>query len=655
MKSKYKIISIISALLLSGCGYLDMVPEKDIVTLDSKFEQRGSADAWLNGLYGVTSTIFGDYGQNPINLATDEFVTGELPPKFYFSLKQGLLWPGFKIANGLQMSQDPYGNLWEKSNESDYENFGAYTAIRYCNIFLQQIWKVYNMPMAEKEMWAAEIKALKAFYYFELVRRYGPIVLVHENQEVNEDISKLQLPRSPVEECFAEIVRLLDEAADVLPLGSQRSRDRIAYFNKEGALALKARVLVYAASPLYNGCAEFSRFVGKKGENLFPTTVDRNKWKLAAEACDRAIEAALQGDHKLYNGTNSKATTLLNKVGDITFSTFSSFTNPEFIFEVKNSLTTSCAYRAFLPRLIKMTNHYNSMAFGCVSPSMKMVEMYYTDKGLPIDMDNTWDYVGRFKMSRESDPNYEATVPLNTNVLQLHLRREPRFYAHIAADRTYYERGPKGAYDDNNLLVEAYLDENWGSLQKTISSDDWQNISGYWIKKFIDPNRVTNGYAPARDDTVPLIRMAELYLLQAEAWNEWEGPSTKVYGAINVIRERAGLIDLVTAWKSYSKDGSRVDTKEGMRSIIRQETNIELAFEGHRFFNVRRWMIAREELNEKQLGWNIMGTTADQFYNNYTGPIIICEKQKFTAPRDYLFPIKAEEVIISSVVQNPGW
>lgn len=650
MKSKYKIfLSIISILLLSGCAYLDMVPEKDIETLDSQFEQRGTADSWINGLYGATAGIFGDYGQNPIYLATDEFVTGEAIQKsIWYGNK--LNYPGFKIANGLQMSQDPYGNLWEKGNELNTE-MGLYAGIRYFNIFLEKIWGVYNMQMAEKEMWAAEIKALKAFYYFELVRRYGPIILVHENQEVNEEISKLQQQRSPVEECFKEIVKLLDEAADVLPLGNQRSADRIAYFNKEGALALKARVLVYAASPLYNGCMEFSRFMGKKGENLFPTTYDHNKWKLAAEACDKAIEAALQGGHKLNNGTSGKATELLNYVNDITFSTHSVFNNPEYIFEVKNA----ASWRVFLPRLVKMQYHYNEEALGCVAPSMKMVEMYYTDKGLPIEMDNSWDYTGRYKMAKESDPNYEKTVPLNTNVLQLHLRREPRFYANIAADRTYYARGPEGGYQDYNMLVEAYASENWGSSQQTIVSDGWQNIAGYWIKKFIDPKKQTIGYKNYLDETFPLIRLAELYLLQAEAWNEWEGPSAKVYGAINTIRERAGLMDVVTAWKSYSKDGSKVDTKEGMRSIIRQETNIELAFEGHRFFNVRRWMIANEELNQKQFGWNILGTNAETFYNNFTGPMIIRDNHKFTAPRDYLFPIKAEEVIISSVVQNPGW
>lgn len=93
----------------------------------------------------------------------------------------------------------------------------------------------------------------------------------------------------------------------------------------------------------------------------------------------------------------------------------------------------------------------------------------------------------------------------------------------------------------------------------------------------------------------------------------------------------------------------------GMREIIRQEWNIEFAFEGRRFWNLRRWLIAAEELNSSLLGWNILGKDADSFYNNYAGPVVVWSQRKFVAPRDYLFPLESEEVMISGCVQNPGW
>ena len=82
---------------------------------------------------------------------------------------------------------------------------------------------------------------------------------------------------------------------------------------------------------------------------------------------------------------------------------------------------------------------------------------------------------------------------------------------------------------------------------------------------------------------------------------------------------------------------------------------MEFAFEGRRFWNLRRWLTAGEELNDVQLGWNILGDDAQGFYNNYDGPIVVWNKRKFLVPRDYLFPLRSEEVIISGCVQNPGW
>ena len=145
-------------------------------------------------------------------------------------------------------------------------------------------------------------------------------------------------------------------------------------------------------------------------------------------------------------------------------------------------------------------------------------------------------------------------------------------------------------------------------------------------------------------------------MIQAEAWNEYlDKPDSRVYDPLDKVRERAGVPKVVSAWKSYSKAPGKVDTKEGMREIIRQENNIEFAFEGHRYWNVRRWKIAHELLNEKQYGWNVLGESARVFYNNFNGPVVVFSKCKFTAPRDYLDPIDAEEILISSMVQNPGW
>lgn len=650
---------IVVALSFSACNYLDMVPENDIETIESVFETRQNAELWLNGTYAMANEILPDFNHNVAYMGADEFVACQaLYNSSTFGGRYDL--PGLRIAAGQQMSQNPYGDYWSRGNEWG-NGATLYQTIRSCNTFLENIDRVYNMTSREKNEWAAEIKGLKAYCYFELVRRYGPITLVPENIDMEQDVTAMQLPRSHVDTCFNAIVQLCDEAAAVLPMQSEKSIDRRAYFSREAVLMLKAKALVYAASPLFNGNPFYSDFTGKEGELLFSTSVDPEKWRLAAEACDAAVEIAEAAGHELVS-TTTAASGIRDYMDDIENSVLSDFNNNEMILEWKMLSSSQQGleiYNLLLPRVnvnVEPGNaHFNSFARGALSPSMKMVEMYYTENGLPIDMDNTWNYSGRYIMSQEADNVYNTVVPLHEDVLQLHLRREPRFYACIAADRTYWQRGPSNSTTGDNLLVTAYKDEYFGSQFDYITSTGDQNINGYWCKKHLNSGSATTGYAQSQDHTMPLMRLAELYLMQAEAWNEYEGPSEKVYNAIDKVRERAGIPDVVTAWESYSREPEKVKSKEGMREIIHRETDIELAFEGARFFNLRRWLTAHETLNEKQMGWNILGTTASQFYNNWNGPIVVWSQVGFSSPRDYLFPINAEEVLRSSIVQNPGW
>ncbi len=151
------------------------------------------------------------------------------------------------------------------------------------------------------------------------------------------------------------------------------------------------------------------------------------------------------------------------------------------------------------------------------------------------------------------------------------------------------------------------------------------------------------------------MRLAEIYLMQAEAWNEFEGPSERVYTALDVVRERAGLPGIEQAWDQYAKTPAKIRNKETLRDIIRQERMIELCFEGQRFWDLKRWKIAHEYLSSAIKGWNILGEKGAQFYNNYNGPVEVWTGNKFSSPRDYLWPIGNEEVLRANIVQNPKW
>lgn len=624
--------------VLVGCSdFLDQVPADDILTVESLFEKRATASEWLIDCHQYLQSGVG-LGDNVAMCGGDEFVGG--------TIVRGQLQP-FKIAEGRQQAQDPYNNIWS----TDW----AYYYIRYCNIFLEDIDNVYDMEDLEKKQWSAEIKALKAYIYFDLVKRYGPIVLVPENIAVNAPLDEMKQPRMHVDTCFNAIVDLLDEAMDYLQPVSEKSVSRKAFFSYESALALKARVLLYAASPLFNGNEFYTDFKGKDGEPLFSTTYDPEKWRLAAEAADKAVEVCEANGFKLIQGNNDKGTTLLNTMRDIELSVWApGWESSEAIFMTKEKANF---WSRTLPRYNSgRTDIFVELIRGDIAAPIKMVEMFYTENGLPIEYDKQWNYAGRYQMQRESNEQYRHVVSLSEEVLALHLKREPRFYADIAADRCFFQRGP--SLTDDNMLVEARQGELWGIVSDRINTSDYQNLTGYWIKKFsrtdFKPLSYSVDLSALGDTPFPLIRLAELYLIQAEAWNEYEGPTQRVYDAINKVRSRAGIPDVETSWRD-SKVPNMVKTKDGMREIIHQEKCIEFAFEGHRFWDLRRWKTAHIELNSKPMGWNIAGSTARQFYNNYDGPVAVGVPYEFKSPRDYLWPIKSEEVLISGYVQNPGW
>ena len=632
---KYLLSILCGILLLPGCNYLDMVPEKDIETVESLFEQRTKVELWWKGLYAELNNIFADFRVNTAYLGADEFVTCQ-------ALHSSTLYnlDGLKIADGLQMSQNPYGSIW----------YRMYVVIRNCNIFLENVDHTYNMSEEDRNWWKADVKAVKAYVYFELVRRYGPICLVPQNMPVDLPVKDYQLPRQHVDTCFKEIINLLEESMEYVPKHSQRISNYGHTFSLEAVYALKAKVLLYAASPLFNGNAFYSDFKNKNGELLFNSTYDRNKWLLAAEAADKAAEMCEDGGRALVLGATGKKTDLLNKMADIENMSFSRFNNSEYLLEWKYPSTF---YQFILPRLVGDDDNFDSQALGCLSPSMKMVEMYYTANGLPIDADITWNYSNRYKLASESSPVYEGVIPMNIDVVNLHLRREPRFYACIAGDRMYWQRGTNTADKDYNFLVKAHKgEEPWGTQYDFIVSNSWQNINGYWLKKHLFSWFNTLGYANnlQGNETAAIIRLAEVYLMQAEAWNEYlDQPDSRVYDPLDKVRERAGVLPVREAWGSYSNNPVKVTTKVGMRDIIHQEYGIEFAFEGHRYWDIRRWLTAHQTMNEKQYGWD------QAFYNYETGPVVVYSSNKFIAPRDYLDPFDAEEILISGMVQNPGW
>lgn len=646
MKKKILIALLLPLFLSTSCSnWLDVVPQSDIKTIDSDFETYAGAAEWLRSCYVFLQFPY-DPAANVAFFGSDEMVADN------YLLNSG--HPvGLDIITGKQNVLSPYDDCWLERINDRREDY--YTAISLCNHFINRIDNVYNLEEVDKKEWKAEVKALKAFYYFELVRRYGPVIIAPEEIDPNQDVEKLKLPRSHVDTCFNYIVRLCDEAAPDLPVSSKKKSDRRAYFNKEAALALKARVLVYQASDLFNGNPDYANFKNKDGEPLFSDKKDPEKWKRAADAAIAVIDCARQeGGASLIEGSSSN-TPLQSTMLDIENSihTFN-FSNKEALWMVRMYMGYDI-YQYVMPKF--NDGSYHTLQGACYVPTMKMVEMFYTENGLPIDQDLRWVGSGNpYAISVETNPKYTGVVALNEPVLALHRNREPRFYADIAADRCYWRLGTT---EENNYKVEVYQGEGWGLEATRLNALTPQNITGYYLKKWsYSKSNIAehqNLLQDVGDTPFPIFRLAEMYLIAAEALNEYKAaPDQEVYDYLNVVRRRAGIPDVEVAWRN-AKDPTKVQTKEGMRDIIRQEWNIEFAFEGYRYWNVRRWKIANIELNEKVFGWNVVGNNVNSFYNNGNGPVVVFSGNKFVAPRDYLYPIRSEEVQRAGCVQNPGW
>lgn len=648
MKFKNILILICSVYFFSGCDdYLDLVPEDDILTIPKIFETRSGAGQWMIDANLLFNMLAIHQTGNPALMGADEYTAGT-----YARVDKVLT--SFYIADGLQTALSPLGDIW------DYKS--AYYYIRLCNTFLEHIGDVYNLRAGELETWTAEIKALKAFYYFELMKRYGPFTLVPKNIDIYAPIEEQRQQRSPMDSCVQAISTLLDEAIPHLTPLREKDASRREFFSKEGAMGLKARVLLYAASPLFNGgISPYKDMKNKDGSALF-SPEDKEKWRIAAEYADETIEYLEGWGYKLISGTTTEATPLLNTMRDLESSlwapNFQNSTEAIMIVSGINSI-----YQYLLPRLGTKESdpYYSSVLEGILGTNIRMVNKFYTVNGLPISEDKTWVYGDGYGMAQERDVRYTNVVPLSTDVLALHLDREPRFYATIAAPGLYWQLGP-GSY--NRLLVDSRRGQLFGVTQDRIISRVRQNLTGYYVKKGTRSDirlpDYFNGISTFQQGATVYMRLAELYLIAAEAWNEYEGPNgihrDKIFDRLNAVRERAGIPTVQESWGEYGINPNKFNEQAGLRDIIRREKTIEFMFEGHRFWDVRRWGTAiAEGWNDKPMAWVVLGETWQEFFNNGQGPVVVWDDAYFNPARDYLFPIKSEEAMVSGIVQNPGW
>lgn len=625
---RYSCLALVICLnIVTGCdNYLDIVPD-NVATLDNAFTVRTQAEKFLHTCYSYMPRN-GDLGSDPAMLGGDEI--------WRINERGGAM---FNIARGLMNVVSPYGDNWQL----------MYRALRDCNIFLENIEKVTDMEAPERARWASEVKFLKAYYHFCLVRMYGPVPLVEKNLPISADPEEVKVMRDPVDSCFNYIVNLIDESLEYLPTEIVNPMDELGRVTAVTALAMKAKVLVTAASPLFNGNTDQAALKNPDGQLLFNPTFDPAKWERAAQACKEAIDACHNAGFSLYYfqpefGQHNLTDTMTTQMS-IRNSLCEKW-NSEIIWA--NTQTNSSSLQVLATTFIDPQYLDNWPLRGELSPPMKIAEMFYSQHGVPIEEDKTWAYSSRFSL-REATEQDELYIRKNFVTAGLHFDREPRFYADLGFDGGVWYG--QGKYDDKKPAELFYL-EAMGGQRNGSNLSDRGTITGYFIKKYIHYQNVigTGTNYSVTSYPWPIIRLADVYLLYAEALNESAGPSAEVYKYLDLVRTRAGLAGVEAAWAGYSNRPDKPKEKEGLRQIIQQERLIELAFEGHRFWDIRRWKDATRMLNQPIVGWDLKQQTARAYYR----PKVIYDQTFGT--KDYFWPIKDEYIIVNrNLVQNVGW
>jgi hypothetical protein len=400
-------------------------------------------------------------------------------------------------------------------------------------------------------------------------------------------------------------------------------------------------------------------------------TYSREKWKDAADAAEAAIQYGKANGYDMYRfekipyledredfiANNAKMQTLY----DLRMVVVEPW-NKELIWGQTYALQWEGSNGLLATESnIYPPESYRGITEGVMSPTMSeqrlgtsyaVLTRYYTKNGLPIDDDLTFDKTTMFDLVQtpsEGTPEYEplrGIIQPEAETTPLYLDRELRFYANLGIVGGYWRahtfRIRTQFYSGTQAGFNSSLPNNYFS-------------TGIGVQKLVHPES-KNIYQPRIIRTpYPIMRVADLYLIKAEALNEYlDAPDNDVYAALNTVRRRAGIPDVQVSWSDVltvrPASLNKHLTKDGMRDIILQERGIELSFEGHRFWDMHRHKRAVAEFSTPVMGWNYQGTNGASFFTTTA-----IQARRFIE-RDYLWPIPLNELNINgNLIQNPGW
>ena len=647
-KSIASALAAAALLFSSGCnGFLNVVPDDGLPSIETAFNLRSSAIKYLATCYSYM-TLDGSMGNDPALLGSDEL--WDLYGRTTTNRSDRVPFTMSYIARGNMSANTVYANDWAS----------MYEGIRCCDIFVDNIHRVPDMGDSEKAQWIAEVTFLKAYYHFNLVRKWGPVPIIRESLPIDSSVDEVRVHRDNIDDCLNFILELLDKAMPDLPLVNP-SVDEYGRINQAICASFKAKVAVYAASPLFNGNSEQAALVDTDGTTrLFPEKTDDEKlarWTAAMEACREAIAVCDEANISLYEGddityrmTDSLKTTLTLR------NAFNQKWNSELIWG--NTQSPSGTMNMYHKLCMPILNGYTDMLGGYmfIGVPLKIAEQFYTVHGLPIANDSEWANINPMDL-RVGDDQHSYYICKGRKTVKLNFDREPRYYASLGFDGGNW-LGQLGNYNDLKPEDVHFVACRMGGTHAKRGSQTGP-VTGFLPKKhfpiqatWTGPNSFTG--AGTTWYPWPMIRLSDLYLLYAEAINEAEGPngahSEDLFKYLNLVRERARIPDVKAAWDTYSNSPGYYGTKVGMRAIIHRERLNELAFEGQRFWDLRRWKEAPAEYQKGIYGFDVTSAKEEDYYVKK-----FLYEQKFGL-KDYFWPIPTSYIEVNpNLVQNIGW
>lgn len=652
----FSILAIGSLVFTSSCKkYLDVDQyTTDMLTFDSVFVNRNYTEQWLWHTYSFLNNRGAEItnkGYSAFSWASDEAVFGD--------------WDGLC---------EKYQNcLYTPDNELSEDRWGLeYEGIRHASIFIHNVDKCKELSNGERAEYKAQARFLRAYYYWMLIKQYGPVPLLpDEGQDISKSYSELVLPRNTYDECVDFITKEFAQAATVLPLS--RPSSSIGQPTRGSALAARAKVFLFAASPLYNGNKDLFNLVDNKGKQLINQTYSEEKWAKAAAAAKEVIDLGVYEllrvprtltsmpapdpmmQSSYPNGCSDFDPYLSYKScfnGDVTGGS-----NPEFVYARVNANTEDLTYisRHCIPN--GALGGWNTIA-----ASLKQVDAYQMADGKDIHNSSAEIPYMETGFTNGADVPY-----LPADVSYQYVNREPRFYASIAFNGSVWENASSSIMSHHNYQSFYYKDDSKGNGIQ-LSSPNWYLRTGIGVKKYYSPDDSWDdgggGYRKPRLE--PAIRYADVLLWYAEALNELtksytvpsfsEAAGTEITVARTVdqmkygmkrVRCRAGLPDL---------DEAVYSNPDAFRTALKHERQVELFMEAARYFDLRRWKDAEVQEAMPIMGYNINMSAADnqkQLFYTDRKPINI---NKVFLKKMYLWPLPTNEIRRNTAVtQNPGW